>query len=238
MHISTETLLKRSIRVDETNDKPFLLPHLPCLDFGHCAENILYLMAGLFEKLYKDDPKIREAYQTIFKILPDLWFMETISLLCVPTSLFIIYFLGRSYPLSGLILCRIFLLQYLNIMGVQSYVDGIDIVFQQYNTRIWVQEHCLAIPAMVIFAGTVISFRGSLRGKIGSYIARPSGYRIDQHCEIGLGQYGMDMDERSCFPFTPLGYLCVPDIHFYLSDAEVVDAQDCERISGISNILS
>lgn len=37
-----------------------------------------------------------------------------------------------------------------------AFADGININLTEYNKQIWVQEHCLAIPAMVVFTGTVL----------------------------------------------------------------------------------
>ena len=121
---------------------------------------------SVFHMFDSGNAQIKEAYLTIFKILfiYGAWklFRYYVSL---PDSFLhswwtgFIHGLGSAYAYISVWV--------LNVIGVRSYPEGIDIVFRQYNTRIWVQEHCLAIPAMVIFVGTVVSFRGHLWEKIG-----------------------------------------------------------------------
>lgn len=50
--------------------------------------------------------------------------------------------------------------------GMRTGAEGININLLDYNKQIWVQEHCLAIPAMVVFAGTVLLFKGSWKDKL------------------------------------------------------------------------
>ena len=54
----------------------------------------------------------------------------------------------------------------LSLFGMYTSVDGININLLAYNKQIWVLEHCLAIPAMVVFTGTVVFFKGSIRDKV------------------------------------------------------------------------
>ena len=49
--------------------------------------------------------------------------------------------------------------------GLQSVAEGININLLASNRQIYVQEHCLAIPAMVIFTGVVLSFAGKAGAK-------------------------------------------------------------------------
>ncbi|MCW3126060.1 MAG: Exosortase EpsH-related protein [Bacteroidetes bacterium] len=48
-----------------------------------------------------------------------------------------------------------------------THSEGISIYFNKgHDYRlIWVQDHCLAIPAMVVFTATVVFFRGPARDK-------------------------------------------------------------------------
>lgn len=49
---------------------------------------------------------------------------------------------------------------------LMAYADGIDINLIQHNKQIWVQEHCLAIPAMVVFTGTVLLVKSPVGPKL------------------------------------------------------------------------
>ena len=49
--------------------------------------------------------------------------------------------------------------------GIYASADGININLLAYHKQIWVLEHCLAIPAMVVFTGAVVFFKGSWRDK-------------------------------------------------------------------------
>lgn len=56
----------------------------------------------------------------------------------------------------------------LNLTGVASRAYGYYILFERAHTQtgIMVSEHCLAIPAMVIFTGIILSFPGILSQKL------------------------------------------------------------------------
>lgn len=53
----------------------------------------------------------------------------------------------------------------LNQIGLQAVAEGININLLQSQKQIWVQDHCLAIPATVVFCGAVVSFKGSWNSK-------------------------------------------------------------------------
>ena len=53
----------------------------------------------------------------------------------------------------------------LSLGGMSTNADGININLLASNKQIWVEEHCLAIPAMVVFTGTVLAFKGSPKDK-------------------------------------------------------------------------
>lgn len=53
----------------------------------------------------------------------------------------------------------------LSAFGMKSTSDGININLIESGKQIWVQDHCLAIPAMVIMTGSVIFFTGSVSDK-------------------------------------------------------------------------
>lgn len=50
--------------------------------------------------------------------------------------------------------------------GLASVAEGININLLASNRQIYVQEHCLAIPAMVLFTGVVFCFAGGLATKL------------------------------------------------------------------------
>lgn len=68
-----------------------------------------------------------------------------------------VYRLGSFYALATSLV--------LSFFGMKASAAGININLLTSNKQIWVQEHCLAIPAMVVFCGGVIFFRGSFRPK-------------------------------------------------------------------------
>jgi len=49
--------------------------------------------------------------------------------------------------------------------GMKAYSEGIDINLVASYKRVLVQDHCLAIPVMVIFSGAVMFFRGRWQDK-------------------------------------------------------------------------
>ena len=50
-------------------------------------------------------------------------------------------------------------------LGVDVSVTGITISLVKSGRDLWVQEHCLAIPAVVVFTGTVIVLNGTPKDK-------------------------------------------------------------------------
>lgn len=54
----------------------------------------------------------------------------------------------------------------LNALGQQTIHNGIDVVFTKIGKTILIQEHCLAMPAMVLFTACILLFTGSWRNKI------------------------------------------------------------------------
>ena len=54
---------------------------------------------------------------------------------------------------------------FVSVLGMKAVADGININLIESNRQIWVQDHCLAIPAMVVFTGSVIFFRGAIKDK-------------------------------------------------------------------------
>jgi exosortase/archaeosortase family protein len=53
----------------------------------------------------------------------------------------------------------------LSALGMSAVSEGININLLTSGKQVWVQDHCLAIPAMVIFTGSVIFFKGSFKDK-------------------------------------------------------------------------
>jgi exosortase/archaeosortase family protein len=54
----------------------------------------------------------------------------------------------------------------LNMFWENTVRLGISVFFPLFNKLIRVEDHCLAIPATVIFVGSILSFTGSWRNKI------------------------------------------------------------------------
>jgi exosortase/archaeosortase family protein len=54
---------------------------------------------------------------------------------------------------------------FLTLIGMKAVGTGITINLLESHRQVLVQDHCLAIPAMVVFAGSVMIFKGSLREK-------------------------------------------------------------------------
>ena len=69
----------------------------------------------------------------------------------------IVYKLGCFYAAATSLVLALF--------GMKANATGIDINLLVSNKQIWVQEHCLAIPAMMVFVGSVIFFRGNFKDK-------------------------------------------------------------------------
>jgi exosortase/archaeosortase family protein len=53
----------------------------------------------------------------------------------------------------------------LMLIGQKAYSGGINIYLENQK-EIWVQDHCLAIPAKVIFIGSILSFHGRWNEKL------------------------------------------------------------------------
>lgn len=69
-----------------------------------------------------------------------------------------IYRLGSVY---ASVTCAI-----LSSFGMAASADGININLLETHRQVWVQDHCLAIPAIVVFVGSVIFFKGSVKDKL------------------------------------------------------------------------
>jgi exosortase/archaeosortase family protein len=54
----------------------------------------------------------------------------------------------------------------LNIFGENTVQTGIGVFYPVQNKIIYVEDHCLAIPATVIFIGTILLFRGNWKSKL------------------------------------------------------------------------
>jgi exosortase/archaeosortase family protein len=54
----------------------------------------------------------------------------------------------------------------LNLFGEQTTHNGIRITYIGSLKSVFVEDHCLAIPAMVIFTGSVLLFTGKWRDKL------------------------------------------------------------------------
>jgi exosortase/archaeosortase family protein len=69
-----------------------------------------------------------------------------------------IVFLGTAYASVTSFL--------LNILGERTAYYGIEIYYPVQNRIIRVEDHCLAIPATIIFVGTIALFTGSWKDKL------------------------------------------------------------------------
>jgi exosortase/archaeosortase family protein len=54
----------------------------------------------------------------------------------------------------------------LSLFGMKASSNGINIDLLESNRRVWVQDHCLAIPAIVVFIGSVVFFKGTAKDKL------------------------------------------------------------------------
>ena len=54
----------------------------------------------------------------------------------------------------------------LSFFGMAASADGININLLETHRQVWVQDHCLAIPAIVVFVGSVIFFKGKAKDKL------------------------------------------------------------------------
>ena len=64
----------------------------------------------------------------------------------------LIYDLGCVYAVVSSFL--------LSAGGLKATASGININLVASNKQVWVQEHCLAIPAIVVFSGAILLFKG------------------------------------------------------------------------------
>jgi len=54
----------------------------------------------------------------------------------------------------------------LNLFGERTVQTGISVFYPTENKIIRVEDHCLAIPATIIFVGTIVLFKGDWRTKL------------------------------------------------------------------------
>jgi len=54
----------------------------------------------------------------------------------------------------------------LNAFGETTVQTGIGVLFPVENKIVYVEDHCLAIPATVIFIGSILSFTGQWQNKL------------------------------------------------------------------------
>ena len=54
----------------------------------------------------------------------------------------------------------------LNLFGEETIHQGIRIIYTHSENNIRVEEHCLAIPATLIFTGSILFFAGSWKNKL------------------------------------------------------------------------
>ncbi len=54
----------------------------------------------------------------------------------------------------------------LNWIGEETFHAGISVFYKHSGRFIMAQEHCLAIPATVVFTGSILFFRGSWKNKL------------------------------------------------------------------------
>jgi len=54
----------------------------------------------------------------------------------------------------------------LNIFGEYTLHNGFEVFYPTQNKIIRIEDHCLALPATVIFVGTILLFKGDWRNKL------------------------------------------------------------------------
>ena len=69
----------------------------------------------------------------------------------------VVYFTGCFYANATVFV--------LSILGMKVSAVGININLLVSNKQVWVQEHCLAIPAMIVLISAVVFFKGSFKEK-------------------------------------------------------------------------
>jgi len=69
-----------------------------------------------------------------------------------------IYDLGSIYAYAAS--------EILSLFGMKASADGININLLASHKQVWVQDHCLAIPAIVVFIGSVVFFKGTAKDKL------------------------------------------------------------------------
>ena len=84
------------------------------------------------------------------------------------------------------------------LIGQKAYSSGINIYLTQQK-EIWVQDHCLAIPAKIIFVGSILSFHGKWRDKMAF---------------IGIGLTGIILINIARLLFVSLAWLYFP-LYFF-----------------------
>ena len=70
----------------------------------------------------------------------------------------LIIVLGKAYAAATCVV--------LNGFGENTVRDGISVFYTVLNRKIRVEGHCLAIPATIIFIGTILLFKGSWKDKL------------------------------------------------------------------------
>ena len=54
----------------------------------------------------------------------------------------------------------------LNVLGEVTIQDGIRIIYVHSGKNVKVEDHCLAIPAIIVFVGSILLFTGSWKNKL------------------------------------------------------------------------
>lgn len=68
------------------------------------------------------------------------------------------YYMGNAYAIATS--------WFLNLFNENTSVEGISIVYNATIRKVRVEEHCLAIPAMIIFTFTIAFFSGRWQNKL------------------------------------------------------------------------
>jgi len=90
----------------------------------------------------------------------------------------------------------------LSFFGMASTADGININLLKSGRQIWVKNHCLAIPASIVFLGSVIFFKGQWQEKIGF---------------ITLGMLGIILINLLRLVFTCIAWVYLSERYFELN---------------------
>jgi len=54
----------------------------------------------------------------------------------------------------------------LTVFGEETYRQSIAVIYKKSHNIILVEEHCLAFPAMVLFTGSILFFKGDWKAKL------------------------------------------------------------------------